>query len=112
MTTVRVGGRRRGVHQVGAYTTICFTYRRQRFALARTAFGVAAVLSCSGTATSPKVRPPQIAFSSNGTSIFVMNADGSGLVELIGSGVEVAWAPDGAKLAFRSDRDGNDEIYV
>ena len=22
------------------------------------------------------------------------------------------WAPDGRRLAFRSDRDGNDEIYV
>jgi TolB protein len=51
--------------------------------------------------------------------IYLMNADGSGLRNLTsGAGRErdPAWSPEGAaggrRLAFVSDRDGNDEIYV
>jgi Tol biopolymer transport system component len=44
-----------------------------------------------------------------------MNANGSGRMRLAGTeGFEgdPAWSPDGTKLAFESDRDGNFEIYV
>jgi Tol biopolymer transport system component len=45
----------------------------------------------------------------------VMNADGSGQRSLTrdpASDVQAAWSPDGRRIAFSSDRDGNDEIYV
>jgi TolB protein len=44
-----------------------------------------------------------------------MNPDGTGQVNLTnsaGNDDQPAWSPDGTKLAFRSDRDGNSEIYV
>jgi Tol biopolymer transport system component len=44
-----------------------------------------------------------------------MNADGSGQTRLTNNTREderPAWSPDGTKLAFASDRDGNYEIYV
>jgi len=44
-----------------------------------------------------------------------MDGDGSGLTNLTnnpaGDGQPV-WSPDGSKILFVSDRDGNDEIYV
>ncbi len=44
-----------------------------------------------------------------------MNADGSGIVQLthgLGQNFHPSWSPDGARIAFVSDRDGNWEIYV
>ena len=44
-----------------------------------------------------------------------MNADGSGQTRLTNNAdddLDPSWSPDGAKIAFRSDRDGNFEIYV
>ncbi len=49
-------------------------------------------------------------------SIYVMNADGSGVERLTNNSahdVGPAWFPDGARIAFASDRDGNgSDIYV
>ena len=47
---------------------------------------------------------------------FVMNADGSGLRRLTRiarvNGALPSWSPDGRKIVFVSDRDGNLEVYV
>ena len=48
--------------------------------------------------------------------IYVMNSDGSGVSELTAvagaDSYQPAWSPDGTKIAFGSNRDGNGEIYV
>jgi dipeptidyl aminopeptidase/acylaminoacyl peptidase len=53
----------------------------------------------------------RIVFSSD---IYVMNADGSNIVQLTSSGSDHVphWSADGIKIAFVSTRDGNPEIYV
>ena len=44
-----------------------------------------------------------------------MNADGTAQTRLTNNAAiddGPAWSPDGTKIAFTSNRDGNDEIYV
>jgi Tol biopolymer transport system component len=59
----------------------------------------------------------RIAFASNrsGTNqIYVMNADGSNVVQLttIGSNTEPAWSPDGSKIIFTSVQGNQSDIWV
>jgi Tol biopolymer transport system component len=62
----------------------------------------------------------RIAFASDRGSpfyfhIFTMNADGSDVKRLtdnLNQDKSPAWSPDGRRIAFTSDRDGNSEIYV
>lgn len=58
----------------------------------------------------------QLAFVRDG-QIHLINTDGTGLVPLTqpetgGSNANPAWSPDGQRLAFASDRDGEWNIYV
>ena len=49
------------------------------------------------------------------TLLHVVNADGSERRELArqsNSDASFSWSPDGQRIAFVSDRDGNDEVYV
>ena len=44
--------------------------------------------------------------------IYVMKADGSGQRRLTQRGAQPLWSPDGRRIAFVSERDGNAEIHV
>ena len=61
---------------------------------------------------------PRIAFVSDrdgDNEIYVMNADGSAIVQLTDNSAGdswPSWSPDGRRIVFSSDRDGDFEIYV
>lgn len=67
------------------------------------------------TAAHEVVRPVTTVVPEQPKDIYVINANGSGLARLTdGAGREkqASWSPDGRRIAFISDRDGNDEVYV
>src|SRR5712691_4359861 len=73
----------------------------------------------AGDGTRRANSPDQIAFVSNRQGgqqdVYVMNDDGTQVVNLTnhdGNDFKPAWSPDGARIAFHSNRDGNFEIYV
>jgi hypothetical protein len=60
----------------------------------------------------------KVAFASNRDGdfdIYVVNADGSGLVNLTNNAVDdtsPAWSPDGRRITFDTMRDGQSEVYA
>jgi Tol biopolymer transport system component len=56
----------------------------------------------------------KIAWTRVGDGIWVMNADGSGKRQITfnASDTGATWSPDGSRIAFRSIRGGNRDIYV
>jgi Tol biopolymer transport system component len=67
------------------------------------------------TAASEVVRPVTTVMPEQPKDIYVIDADGGRLTRLTnGAGRErqASWSPDGSRIAFVSDRDGNDEVYV
>jgi len=59
--------------------------------------------------------PSPAAYMPNVLEIYIMNADGTNISRLTDNNADdwcPAWSPDGSKIAFGSDRDGNGEIYV
>jgi Tol biopolymer transport system component len=47
--------------------------------------------------------------------VFIIRADGSEVVNLTNhpaADMAVSWSPDSTRLAFASDRDGNEEVYI
>jgi hypothetical protein len=53
----------------------------------------------------------KIIFTNSG-NVKVINPDGSNQITLDANGYGAFFSPDGTKIAFNSDRDGNNEIYV
>jgi TolB protein len=56
----------------------------------------------------------QLVYSKDGANIYLMTAE-SQVIRLTSNGAgnrEPAWSPDGKKIAYVSERDGNPEIYV
>jgi Tol biopolymer transport system component len=89
--------------------------------------GAALLLAC-GAALVMSIRPAEASFpgkngllvfsapdADGGHEIFTSKLDGSSLKQRTnaeGFSAEPKWSPDGTKIAFTSNRDGNNEIYV
>jgi dipeptidyl aminopeptidase/acylaminoacyl peptidase len=54
---------------------------------------------------------PELAFSRAG-NVWTIGADGRGARILLRGGYSPSWSPDGSRLAFVSNRSGDEEIYV
>ncbi|HEU5430159.1 MAG TPA: hypothetical protein VFU81_00770, partial [Thermomicrobiales bacterium] len=93
-------------------------------AILLTGSGVGLATAAKGKAKPPALKNGRIAFASDrvtagnpdgDTEIFTMNADGSGVKQLTKNAAAdfgPVWSPNGKKIAFTTNRDGNFEVYV
>ncbi|HEX2052434.1 MAG TPA: hypothetical protein VHJ78_01735, partial [Actinomycetota bacterium] len=76
---------------------------------------LAAVLLISASACGNEQEPENTESADLIQDIFFMNADGSNpqrITDATGVDSSPDWSPDGTKIAFNTNRDGNFEIYV
>lgn len=91
------------------------TFRRGRRLFAAVACAAVAAVPAVAANKPMPARNGAIAFVTPSRDIAAVNPDGSGralLVEGPADDSDPAWSPDGSMLAFSSDRDGDQEIYV
>lgn len=58
----------------------------------------------------PSPKPAPDGRLPNGSAVYVVGADGTGLHKLLRRASDPAWSPDGQTMAYRSDRDENGEL--
>ena len=68
-------------------------------------------LLAAASSSSGQPQQQQLAFSRAG-DILMIEADGTGMRLLLRNGYSPAWSPDGSRIAFVSNRSGDEEIYV
>ena len=72
-------------------------------------------ISCATPDVLMYAMPSNLASPLAPSDIHVVSVSGSGRAQLTtdaAADADPVWSPDGARIAFRSSRDGNDEIYV
>ena len=72
---------------------------------------VAAVALLAPTPSGGGTASPELAFARAG-NVWTIGADGKGARILLRGGYSPSWSPDGSRLAFVSNRSGDEEIYV
>jgi WD40-like Beta Propeller Repeat/Bacterial Ig-like domain (group 2) len=110
LTRIRPGSRTIQLGQVASNCSVTGTNPVAITVAGGDTIPVAFTVSC--------VRAQRIAFASGyNVGIYVMNVSGADAAPLISSATSVdygrpTWSPDGARIAFHSARDGNEELYV